>query len=340
MELFNLSDRMDLTLRRFLELQEAQGDGAMDALATSAADFALRQEEQAAGSQSQSVEEVADGWGDFAAFDCPVCFERVEEREEGLRLGCGHALCRECGREIVVTAVESAKVLDLGCSSPGCEGEFGPAQIRGLLDASGWARYEEFALLACLAADSNVKWCPEAGCGNAVVVETGEAKVHCAKCGKNFCALCNDEWHLGTCESFEEWKEQNGKVDVAFKKWAKANTVACPKCKIKVQRSQGCMHMTCKCGAEFCYICGRTCGPNHFSAFNLLGCPGLQFAEEESLTVPKRVGFRVLCGAGIIVGVPLVAALIVPAAIVGGTIYGSYRLHKYRKMRMRMKKWQ
>jgi hypothetical protein len=38
----------------------------------------------------------------------------------------------------------------------------------------------------------------------------------------------------------------------------------------------------------------------------------------------------VLCGAGIIVGVPLVLALAVPVAVIGGSIYGSYRLHKYK----------
>ncbi len=52
----------------------------------------------------------------------------------------------------------------------------------------------------------------------------------------------------------------------------------------------------------------------------------------------KRVGFRVLCGAGIVVGVPIIIGLAVPIALVGGTIYGSYRLHKWRKKQMRMRR--
>jgi uncharacterized protein YihD (DUF1040 family) len=36
----------------------------------------------------------------------------------------------------------------------------------------------------------------------------------------------------------------------------------CYNCKVMVEHNQGCIHMTCKCKAQFCYICGlkwRTC---------------------------------------------------------------------------------
>ncbi|OSD08202.1 hypothetical protein PYCCODRAFT_395995 [Trametes coccinea BRFM310] len=39
----------------------------------------------------------------------------------------------------------------------------------------------------------------------------------------------------------------------------------CPRCTELVERKGGCPHMTCRCGAEFCYVCGElygkcTCG--------------------------------------------------------------------------------
>ena len=30
----------------------------------------------------------------------------------------------------------------------------------------------------------------------------------------------------------------------------------CPKCRHGIQKSEGCDHMRCRCGAEFCFICG------------------------------------------------------------------------------------
>ncbi|POS74750.1 hypothetical protein DHEL01_v206852 [Diaporthe helianthi] len=37
-----------------------------------------------------------------------------------------------------------------------------------------------------------------------------------------------------------------------------ANSMQCPACKHFVQKSSGCIHMTCKCGAEFNYETGET----------------------------------------------------------------------------------
>ncbi len=40
--------------------------------------------------------------------------------------------------------------------------------------------------------------------------------------------------------------------------WARSNTQVCPHCYALVQRSEGCNHMTCLCGKEFCYFCGES----------------------------------------------------------------------------------
>lgn len=37
----------------------------------------------------------------------------------------------------------------------------------------------------------------------------------------------------------------------------KYNYCKCNKCGIIVEKSEACDHMTCKCGNEFCYKCGR-----------------------------------------------------------------------------------
>lgn len=34
----------------------------------------------------------------------------------------------------------------------------------------------------------------------------------------------------------------------------------CPKCVHWIEKSSGCNHMTCKCGYEFCYSCGKSYG--------------------------------------------------------------------------------
>merc|ERR1719265_622586 len=39
--------------------------------------------------------------------------------------------------------------------------------------------------------------------------------------------------------------------------WLKSNARPCPECHVIVSRSEGCNHMTCVCGARFCYACGK-----------------------------------------------------------------------------------
>ena len=87
-----------------------------------------------------------------------------------------------------------------------------------------------------------------------------------------------------------------------------------------------------------CWLCNRRYTNGHYSPYNLAGCPGLQFTEADEFGVGKRIGYRILCGAGIVVGVPLAVALAVPVLAVGGSIYGIKKLHKYRQRQLRMRR--
>mmetsp|Transcript_7581 Transcript_7581/g.25788 ORF Transcript_7581/g.25788 Transcript_7581/m.25788 type:complete len:250 (+) Transcript_7581:81-830(+) len=40
--------------------------------------------------------------------------------------------------------------------------------------------------------------------------------------------------------------------------WVRTNVQACPRCHVLVQRSDGCNHIKCRCGHDFCYRCGQS----------------------------------------------------------------------------------
>jgi len=46
------------------------------------------------------------------------------------------------------------------------------------------------------------------------------------------------------------------RADPVLAKWAALNTKQCPGCRQLVERSEGCDHMSCVCGADFCFLCG------------------------------------------------------------------------------------
>eukprot|EP00943_MAST-04B_sp_MAST-4B-sp1_P006396 g6396.t1 len=48
----------------------------------------------------------------------------------------------------------------------------------------------------------------------------------------------------------------SGANELASEIWLRANTKNCPKCKVLIQKNDGCNHMTCKhCTHQFCWIC-------------------------------------------------------------------------------------
>ena len=131
----------------------------------------------------------------------------------------------------------------------------GRRRVKPVLD-----QYRMFALKSFVNENKYVRWCPEAGCENAIECkEPGAHAVECS-CGNLFCFGCGEETHAPTsCASVEEWNIKNS-AESENVTWILANTKACPKCKVSIQKNQGCNHMTCNknaggCGYDFCWMC-------------------------------------------------------------------------------------
>jgi hypothetical protein len=104
-------------------------------------------------------------------------------------------------------------------------------------------------------------YCPTRGCGewirpaNIYVDTSGGANGgrKCGKCGRcktKVCVACNGRWHTGpdcpkdeASQRFAEIAKEQG--------WQR-----CFNCSATVELQEGCNHMTCRCKAEFCMICG------------------------------------------------------------------------------------
>ncbi|TCD70047.1 translation termination inhibitor protein itt1 [Steccherinum ochraceum] len=129
----------------------------------------------------------------------------------------------------------------------------------------------------------------------------------CSHCNYSFCVYCKRTWHgpltdcpLRATEQFvQEYialpegsaervliERRYGKAnvlrlvakyeeDAANRKWLEQSTTACPTCRVPVEKSLGCNHMTCaKCGQHFCYRCGdKLASSNPYGHFST---PGLK----------------------------------------------------------------
>lgn len=93
--------------------------------------------------------------------------------------------------------------------------------------------------------------------------------VVCRECRTRVCTMCKMRAHpLGQdCPSDLE-------LDQVLQIGEKSGWRRCYKCRTLVELTQGCTHMTCRCKAQFCYICGAIWDPD-------IGCPNICNGEEE-----------------------------------------------------------
>jgi hypothetical protein len=117
-------------------------------------------------------------------------------------------------------------------------------------------------------------FCPNASCGEFIPPLSNPDPRHpfevaCTYCNTRVCCMCKQAAHQ-TGQDCPEDHESERVLEMGEKVgWRR-----CYKCRMLVELAQGCSHMTCRCKAQFCYICGAVWDP-------VVGCPNFCNGEEE-----------------------------------------------------------
>jgi ariadne-1 len=212
-----------------------------------------------------------------------------------MAMPCGHAFCSDCWKDFCHNAVmEGQSCVLTTCPQAGCkervtEDEFQAALVAGGNDVmpsgafktgddeaanaamdddsdranykNAYKKYKEFQLREFVEASPITRWCPGRGCdkvaaaASSAAMEAENSLATCT-CGTEFCMVCGSEPHApATCKDLAKWDEKC-KNESETANWILANTKSCPKCVSRIEKNQGCNHMTCqKCRFEFCWIC-------------------------------------------------------------------------------------
>ncbi|CAD6224967.1 unnamed protein product [Miscanthus lutarioriparius] len=192
---------------------------------------------------------------------CAICMETVHIGEFFPIDGCTHTFCTSCVSQYIAAKVEE-NVLSIGCPDPGCkDGVLHPDVCRDVIPAQ---LFQRWGAALCDSSLGSLKfYCPFKECSALLVHDPGHGEalitnVECPHCCRMFCAQCKVPWHHGvTCTEFQRLgKDEQGREDLLLRKVAqKSKWQRCPKCKIYVERIEGCVHIICRCGHCFCYLC-------------------------------------------------------------------------------------
>jgi len=191
---------------------------------------------------------------------CPVCFDEVEP-QRGLHLTqCLHFLCAECFKNYVRSSLHSLATKDsceITCPQPECKMPLTAAEIRAAAGSKALDFVEHRSLDQAMATNANIRHCPTPDCPYAVEWSgQGNPRMLCNVCKKDSCMLCKaSPYHSNmSCQEYKEFKSSPD-LTVAAALEKNRNVRQCARCKIFIEKKEGCDKMKCRCGYRFCFKC-------------------------------------------------------------------------------------
>ncbi|KZV65500.1 hypothetical protein PENSPDRAFT_655714, partial [Peniophora sp. CONT] len=192
---------------------------------------------------------------------CPVCFDTVSFP---MRLDCGHVYCAACLHHFLVRAVHSDN-FPLSCigDEARCGVPVALPSIMRYLSPYSFSRLLEAAFRAYIVRHpQELRFCRTPDCGQIcrVVPQNGPRPVptQCPACLDIVCPGCNEDVHEGSTCAENRAHNNPAEQDRLVEAWIAGQggrVKKCPQCGVPVEKTAGCNHIACRCGAHVCWHC-------------------------------------------------------------------------------------
>ncbi|KAG8630647.1 hypothetical protein KVT40_002266 [Elsinoe batatas] len=190
---------------------------------------------------------------------CVACTNKFKLSDIG-RTPCGHEYCGECLAEVFPAAMTNEAYFPPRC----CRATIPLDSVRFFLP---YDLVKEFRAKLLELETKDRTYCHVPTCSafispNSFVNDVGT----CRTCGSLTCSMCKSEGHGGDCPA-----DADGQIVLRVAR--ESNWQRCFQCRQIVELDTGCNHITCRCGAHFCYVCGavwKTCQCPQWHEENLL----------------------------------------------------------------------
>ncbi|XP_051126535.1 E3 ubiquitin-protein ligase RSL1-like [Andrographis paniculata] len=200
---------------------------------------------------------------------CEICLDNKENWQMYASDECSHSFCYGCtSRHIAAKIEENSKTIP--CPAFHCKASLNSADCRLMIPDDILVQWDEHLCMS-LIPESQKLYCPFIDCSTMLVNDGGGEivrEIKCPVCKRRFCGECCVPWHPEfTCKEVRKAQSKRGggrdgerivRKLARKKKWQR-----CPKCKMYVEKGEGCVHITCRCRYEFCYRCGSKWNDSH-----------------------------------------------------------------------------
>ncbi|KAI9650902.1 hypothetical protein NHQ30_000937 [Ciborinia camelliae] len=177
--------------------------------------------------------------------ECVSCLDDFPDHKM-VHVKC-HEYCKECFERLVTAAMMTETMWPVKC----CLNEIPHADVVKNINKKLARDFQMKSLERQVPIEKRI-YCIKPNCETWIAskrIDKGLNRASCPTCKTRICTTCRSPWHQNM--DCQEDKNVKATVSVAEKQgWNR-----CYKCKAFVEITGGCRHITCRCKAEWCFIC-------------------------------------------------------------------------------------
>ena len=232
---------------------------------------------------------------------CKICCSNLVNKDNIAQKYCLHYFCDECIKRYMTYQINNGIVLEIKCLMAGCPHIYTSEEIKENVSNDVYRKYIRFYGIQIKMKNPEKVYinCPFIDCDELVdVTNIPKSNVICGM-GHVFCNECRklgghsrsnskcDKTELNL-DLYNELKKKNPtKIYQNYKQ--------CPECKVLIEKNDGCNEMKClNCGFVFCWLCLREYTDNHYSLYNVKGCPGMRFETISTYKIRNNFCLNIL----------------------------------------------
>ncbi|KAK4226411.1 hypothetical protein QBC38DRAFT_366525 [Podospora fimiseda] len=207
--------------------------------------------------------------------ECVVCGDFFSPAMLATAL-CGHRFCGDCFRRFVSAGMADEQLFPPNC----CQQKIPGHLLQPWLSQKDYDRYRARKVEVETA---NRTYCHHPACATFIPPSAIDGDVAtCPKCSARTCTICKGNIHIdANCLEDKEAEATLGYVKgLGWKR--------CPKCKEVVEKNAGCSHIKCRCGCDFCYVCGNKMFTDKWEALSCPICDSPSFTNEQLLELRRQ----------------------------------------------------